>query len=136
MLHVHLGVKMFLILSTEIKAISQSASFTRVGSHMSVAIGSIFCDKCYCSYMSRGFQQKKRDPQDSTKSKYVRCSCYILLDVSHFHSYAKDIKEWVWQYANRRGYLTSYGIDNNSGMMGTRTHCKVRLRRVADPTNK
>ncbi|XP_072045804.1 uncharacterized protein [Amphiura filiformis] len=39
--------------------------------------------------------------------------------------YAKDIKEWIWEYANHRGYLTSYGIDNNSGMMGTRTNCKA-----------
>lgn len=38
--------------------------------------------------------------------------------------YAKDIEEWVWQYASRRGYLTSYGVDNASGMMGTRTNCK------------
>ncbi|XP_038075492.1 uncharacterized protein LOC119743182 isoform X2 [Patiria miniata] len=39
--------------------------------------------------------------------------------------YAKDIEEWIWQYAAKRGYLTSYGVDNNSGMMGTRTHCKA-----------
>ncbi|XP_071794220.1 uncharacterized protein [Asterias amurensis] len=38
--------------------------------------------------------------------------------------YAKDVKEWIWKYASDRGYITSYGIDNNSGMMGTRTHCK------------
>ena len=49
----------------------------------------------------------------------------LLLMISY--SYAKDVKEWIWQYANHRGYLTSYGVDNNSGMMGTRTNCKVSL---------
>ncbi|XP_022106070.1 uncharacterized protein LOC110987557 [Acanthaster planci] len=39
--------------------------------------------------------------------------------------YAKDIKEWIWEYAAQRGYITSYGVDNNSGLMGTRTHCKA-----------
>ncbi|PIK34977.1 hypothetical protein BSL78_28194, partial [Apostichopus japonicus] len=38
--------------------------------------------------------------------------------------YAKDIQEWSWQYANGRGYITSYGVDNASGLMGTRTKCK------------
>ncbi|XP_030844159.1 uncharacterized protein LOC100890537 [Strongylocentrotus purpuratus] len=43
--------------------------------------------------------------------------------------YGKDIKEWMWQYAESRGYLTSYGVDNGSGMMGTRTQCKACLYR-------
>ncbi|XP_070558195.1 uncharacterized protein [Ptychodera flava] len=38
--------------------------------------------------------------------------------------FAKSIQEWIWQYAAKRGYLTFYGIDNSSGMMGTRTPCK------------
>ncbi|XP_072165182.1 uncharacterized protein [Diadema setosum] len=43
--------------------------------------------------------------------------------------YGKAINEWIWQYAEARGYLTSYGIDNTSGMMGTRTNCKACLYR-------
>ncbi|XP_054774302.2 uncharacterized protein LOC129282428 [Lytechinus pictus] len=43
--------------------------------------------------------------------------------------YGKEISEWIWQYAESRGYLTSYGVDNGSGMMGTRTHCKACLYR-------
>ncbi|XP_033101920.1 uncharacterized protein LOC117105032 isoform X2 [Anneissia japonica] len=34
-----------------------------------------------------------------------------------------DIQEWIWQYASKRGYITSYGVDNTSGMMGTKTKC-------------
>ncbi|XP_070566331.1 uncharacterized protein [Ptychodera flava] len=40
------------------------------------------------------------------------------------HAIVKPVKEWMWQYANRRGYLTSYGIDTGNGLMGTRTTCK------------
>ncbi|XP_077861806.1 uncharacterized protein LOC144342819 [Saccoglossus kowalevskii] len=37
----------------------------------------------------------------------------------------RSVKEWMWDYANQRGYLTSYGIDTGNGLMGTRTTCKT-----------
>ena len=40
--------------------------------------------------------------------------------------YPLKIDEWIWQYANWHGYLTSYGNDNGNGLFGTRTTCKVR----------
>ena len=39
--------------------------------------------------------------------------------------YPLKIDEWIWQYANWHGYLTSYGNDNGNGLFGTRTTCKV-----------
>ncbi|CAH1242715.1 Hypp6963 [Branchiostoma lanceolatum] len=37
--------------------------------------------------------------------------------------FAKRVNEWIWEYAGSRGYVTSYGIDNGGGLMGTRTPC-------------
>ncbi|XP_078575494.1 uncharacterized protein LOC144861453 [Branchiostoma floridae x Branchiostoma japonicum] len=37
--------------------------------------------------------------------------------------FAKRVNEWIWEYAGRRGYVTSYGVDNSGGLMGTRTPC-------------
>ncbi|XP_011666708.2 uncharacterized protein LOC579826 [Strongylocentrotus purpuratus] len=39
------------------------------------------------------------------------------------HRYTKPIKEWMWDYANQHGYLTSYAMDTGNGIMGTRTIC-------------
>ncbi|XP_019632430.1 PREDICTED: uncharacterized protein LOC109476045 [Branchiostoma belcheri] len=37
--------------------------------------------------------------------------------------FAKTVNEWIWEYAGKRGYVTSYGVDNGGGLMGTRTPC-------------
>ena len=54
-----------------------------------------------------------------------------MTKVSFVHAIVVDryplkIDEWIWQYANWHGYLTSYGNDNGNGLFGTRTTCKVR----------
>ncbi|XP_038059718.1 uncharacterized protein LOC119730765 [Patiria miniata] len=41
------------------------------------------------------------------------------------HRYPRKIKEWIWDYANSLGYLTSYGVDTGNGLFGTRTVCKT-----------
>lgn len=38
--------------------------------------------------------------------------------------FVKPVKEWVWQYAAKRGYITSYAVDTGNGLFGTRTVCK------------
>ncbi|XP_033114018.1 uncharacterized protein LOC117114457 [Anneissia japonica] len=38
--------------------------------------------------------------------------------------FTKKVDEWIWKYANERGYVTSYGQDNGNGLFGTRTVCK------------
>ncbi|XP_071950928.1 uncharacterized protein [Antedon mediterranea] len=38
--------------------------------------------------------------------------------------FTKKVNEWIWDYANERGYVTSYGLDNGNGLFGTRTVCK------------
>ncbi|XP_072170951.1 uncharacterized protein [Diadema setosum] len=39
------------------------------------------------------------------------------------HRYTKPIKEWMWDYANQHGFLTSYAMDTGNGIMGTQTIC-------------
>ncbi|XP_022086295.1 uncharacterized protein LOC110976901 isoform X2 [Acanthaster planci] len=41
------------------------------------------------------------------------------------HRYPLKIKEWIWDYANSLGFLTSYGVDTGNGLFGTRTVCKT-----------
>ncbi|XP_033646272.1 uncharacterized protein LOC117305514 [Asterias rubens] len=41
------------------------------------------------------------------------------------HRYPRKINEWMWDYANSLGYLTSYGVDTGNGLFGTRTVCKT-----------
>ena len=43
----------------------------------------------------------------------------------YFFRYPRKINEWMWDYANSLGYLTSYGVDTGNGLFGTRTVCKV-----------
>ncbi|XP_077864899.1 LOW QUALITY PROTEIN: uncharacterized protein LOC102801711 [Saccoglossus kowalevskii] len=71
--------------------------------------------KCGLPLTMKLLKQLYRDPLIGYPTMY-----------SHKNSlkFAKDIKEWLWQYAGYHGYLTFYGIDNSSGMMGTRTPCK------------
>lgn len=38
--------------------------------------------------------------------------------------FPRNVKEWVWQYAAKRGYITSYAVDTGNGLFGTRTVCK------------
>ena len=38
--------------------------------------------------------------------------------------FPRPVKEWIWQYAAQRGYITSYAADTGNGLFGTRTVCK------------
>ena len=58
--------------------------------------------------------------------KKMVCSYYCLILELLVCRYPLKIDEWIWQYANWHGYLTSYGNDNGNGLFGTRTTCKVR----------
>ena len=39
------------------------------------------------------------------------------------HTVGVPVKEWVWQYAAKRGYITSYAVDVQKGLFGTKLNC-------------
>ena len=55
----------------------------------------------------------------------MKFSSDILFILIFLSRYPRNIKEWMWDYANSLGYLTSYGVDTGNGLFGTRTVCKV-----------